>query len=101
MNDHGISEYDDAQGGEFARAARALLAELPASNRLAALFTGLVRESPRFAAPRAASPEPALRLLAYDGLLTDIIGEEIVAGRLDAAALREFERLVADEAGRE
>jgi hypothetical protein len=96
MIDYG-SEYDDAQGGEFARAVRALNRELPASDRLAALLRGLAAESSRFALPRQASAAPALRLLAYDGLITDILGEEIVAGQLSGATLESLGRLAAEQ----
>ena len=93
-DDYGASEYDDPHGEEFAETVRAVLADLPARDRLSHLIRRLAEESPRFAVSRTGSAEPALRLLAYDGLLTEILGEELRAGRLDRAGLESLNFLV-------
>ena len=87
-NDYGAAEFEDPHGDAFALALRQLAADLPVADRLPALIRGLAVESPLFAAPRADGlAGPALRLLAYDGILTEILGEELVAGRLDRGGL--------------
>lgn len=57
------------------------------TSRLEELPELAAREAGAFGRVRAEDPSPALRLLAIDGVLTDRLGKDLVAGRLDRSGL--------------
>ena len=86
--------FGDDHGRPFARVLGELTSEFEDSTSVNEILKKLQAEADRYGSVRGGDVTPALRLLAFDGLITELLGNQLVAGKLHAEDFRELVEII-------
>jgi hypothetical protein len=94
--------FNDDHGRPFGKVLEGLRSDLKRDDdAVAELLAMLKAEAGNYGSVRSGDPTPALRLLAFDGLVTELLGHQCSAGRLGQSDFRRFQQILGSKSGPE
>jgi hypothetical protein len=100
MHATGQELFEDDHGRPFARVLESLRSELVDPESVPELLEKLSSEAERYGSTREGDPTPALRLLAFDGLITELLGKQACGRGLGTGEFRRLQQILGSKSDR-